>query len=357
MAPEPKVGTKSPDTSDGTENGDGMRSLKAMTAPARLAAPLCLLLACSHAPDDEIHGGKSMEALRDPSSGQLVLKEGGGPVLQYNYWTVEPGEVLERVTEANLRYARPRSNYIHPLYGLDGEELTRDWSIDHPHHRGIYWAWPEVTVGEEMGDLHALQRVFARPTGVFDLRRSGDYAEIEAENRWLWEDREPIVREVALLRAYRSEGEERIVDLEFHFTALTAGVSVARRRTELYGGLNVRLAPVEDQEIEEHTDPPSEVPRLAWARLSGRFEGGRSTTAVSILQHPDNPDYPGDWVRYPELNWLQPTFPASGNRYGIEENETLVLRYRIWIHRGGADAERHAAKWREFSEAPPLKTP
>ena len=62
-------------------------------------------------------------------------------------------------------YAVPRSNYIHPVYGLSGEMLTRDWSKDHPHHRGIYWAWPEVEFGKKLGDLHALQIVFARPTG------------------------------------------------------------------------------------------------------------------------------------------------------------------------------------------------
>jgi hypothetical protein len=324
--------------------------------PVLLAVLPCLLPGCGHAPDGEVKNPGSMEAFRDPSSGQLVLTEAGRPVLRYNYWTVEPGVVLEQVTEPNLKYARPRSNYIHPLYGPDGEELTRDWPVDHPHHRGIYWAWPEVRLGDEMGDLHALQRVFARPTDVFHLRQTGEYAEIEAENRWLWENREPIVRELAVLRAHRSTGDERIVDLEFHFTAVADGVSVARRGTDLYGGLNVRLAPVENQEIESRADPPLSLPRMAWAQLSGRFEGGGFSAGISILQHPDNPDYPGDWVQYPELNWLQPTFPASGTRYGIEENGTLVLRYRIWVHRGGVGAERHAVKWREFSAAPPLRS-
>ena len=33
-----------------------------------------------------------------------------------------------------------RANYIHPLYGLDGEVLTEDFPRDHPHHRGVFWA-------------------------------------------------------------------------------------------------------------------------------------------------------------------------------------------------------------------------
>jgi hypothetical protein len=28
---------------------------------------------------------------------------------------------------------------------LEGEMLTRDWPEGgHPHHRAIFWAWPEV---------------------------------------------------------------------------------------------------------------------------------------------------------------------------------------------------------------------
>ena len=106
-----------------------------------------------------------MQAARDLASGQIDITDSGKPVLRYNYKTVEPGEMLNKVTPGNLIYTRARSDYIHPLYGLDGEVLTRDWSIDHPHHRGIYWAWPEVDFGTNRGDLHALQKVFARPHG------------------------------------------------------------------------------------------------------------------------------------------------------------------------------------------------
>ena len=129
-----------------------------------------------------------MQATRDLAGGQLHITDNGKPVLRYNYQTVEPGEVLDKVAPGNLIYARPRSDYIHPLYGLDGEMLTRDWSLDHPHHRGIYWAWPEVDFGTNRGDLHALQKVFARPTGKVRLQGGPVFAQIEAENLWLWEN-------------------------------------------------------------------------------------------------------------------------------------------------------------------------
>ena len=262
---------------------------------------------------------------------------------------------MKQISADNLKYARPRSNYIHPLYGFDGEELTRDWSLDHPHHRGIYWAWPEVQWGEEMGDLHALQQVFARPTGEPELTSGDAFAQIEAENLWLWEDETPIVREIAIIRAYRSTERGRYVDLLFLFIPLNEDVTVARRDTDKYGGLNIRLAPVKDQIITFHTDVEESNPRMAWAELSGLFEGGTSPSGLSILQNRANPDYPGDWVEYPDLNWFQPTFPASQTRYALRTGEPLVLQYRLWIHRGRSDERTHAEIWQAYDKAPNLQ--
>ncbi len=285
-----------------------------------------------------------MRAARDATSGQMALTDGGQPVLRYNYQTIEPGAVLDKISADNRIYARARSDYIHPLYGLHGEVLTRDWSVDHPHHRGIYWAWPEVDFGQERGDLHALQKVFARPTGKVKFQSGPVFAQIEAENQWLWDDREPIVRELALIRAYRATPQGRVVDLTFQFTALKDGVTIARRGTDKYGGLNVRLETPKAQAISVFTGPSNAVPRRAWSDLSGQFPGHDAASGLTVLQHAQNPDYPGDWVQYPELSWCQPTFPASGKRFALQPAKPLVLRYRLWIHAGARPEEEFLAK-------------
>lgn len=277
------------------------------------------------------------------STGQYEIRDGSTAVLRYNYATVEPEPAfLAAVAEGNRIYSRPRSDYLHPLHGLDGEVLTRDWSVDHPHHRGIYWAWPETDWRGQRGDLHALQKVFARPIGSCVTRQGPVFSEIEAVNEWRWEDRDPIVREQSLIRAYRvatvpGPGEvsaARVVDLWFRFTALGDPVHLARRATNLYGGLNIRLAAVRDQQMNLPGEGEPDRVRRSWAGLSGVFPGAPGPSGVVILQHPANPDHPGDWIRYPELNWLQPTFPAANTRFELKPGHPLVLRYRLWIHRG-----------------------
>lgn len=286
-----------------------------------------------------------VRAEQSRTNGQAEVTEAGRPVLRYNYQAVEPGDLVDRVSEGNRIYARARSDYIHPLHGLSGETLTRDWSVDHPHHRGIYWAWAEVDYGTNRGDLHALQKVFSRPTGKLQLRGGPVFAQVEAENEWRWEDREPIVREQVLMRVYRATAQGRMIDVVFQFQALKDGVTVARRGTDKYGGcLNVRLQTPQAQVISTNTS--DQEPRRAWSDLSGTFPGAAQPSGLTILQHGRNPDYPGDWVQFPELSWCQPTFPAAGRRYPLSRTEPLVLRYRFWIHPGATPAKDIAeAQW------------
>lgn len=306
-----------------------------------------LIASCESRPDADL------KAVMDPASGQVILTENDKPVLRYNYATVFEKDKLDTLPAnkyiahvndtfmANPSiYAVPRSNYIHPVYGLYGEMLTRDWSLDHPHHRGIYWAWPEVDFGKKRGDLHALQIVFARPTGRIEMKSNRDFAQVEAENLWMWEDQDPIVREVALIRAYPATENGRIIDLAFRFIALQDSVTLARRGTNLYGGLNVRMHTPKEQVITAILDSANIEPRRAWSDLSGRFAHADDYSGMSFIQYNKNPDYPGDWIQYPDLSWCQPTFPAPGTRFPLVKGKPLVLRYRVFVHKGGTPDTR-----------------
>jgi hypothetical protein len=291
-----------------------------------------------------------MKATLDPNSGQVMIEEGGEKVMQYNYETVYENDVVygERETlEHHVRterdtfvttsiYAVPRSDYIHPLYGLEGEMLTRDWPVGgHPHHRAIFWAWPEVEYGSERGDIYALQRVFARPTGNMVSTGGAVFAQIEAENLWMWDDSIPIVHENALIKVYRATETTRIIDLSIQLVALENNITIATRGTDSYGGLNLRMQTPTDQEISYFTDNAGSNPIRSWSDFEGIFEGNESASGLMVLQHKDNPEYPGDWVEYPNLAWVQPTFPSPGTRYPLSKDESLVLRYRLIIHEGG----------------------
>ncbi len=292
---------------------------------------------------------ETINVTRNPESGQFIIEEAGKKILQYNYQTVYEEDVVRadyEKLEEHIRtetdtfvtvsiYAVPRSNYIHPLYGLEGEMLTRDWAEGpHPHHRGIYWAWPEVEYGSEVGDPHALQRIFSRPTGEITYVNGPVFAQVNAENLWMWEDAEPIVREHAVIRAYRASSSSRVIDMTLRFIALREGITVATRGKNSYGGLNLRGQFPESQEISYYTEKDDTKPIRSWSDFGGIFEGAESRSGLMVLQYQDNPDYPGTWVEYPDLAWVQPTFPAQGTRYPLSTEEPLILRYRLVVYTG-----------------------
>lgn len=307
-----------------------------------------------------------MNASVNSLTGQPIITEKGEIVLQYNYQTVFEEDVIrlenERLekftrTEADTFltvsiYAVPRSNYIHPLYGLSGEMLTRDWPEGpHPHHRGIFWAWPEVKYGSETGDPYALQTIFVRPSDKIDYSNGPVFAQLTAVNLWLWEDEEPIVREYAVIRVYRSTPSNRVIDLTLKFDALKEGITIATRDTDSYGGLCLRMQFPEHQVISFFTEADKSKPVRAWSDFGGIFEGAESPSGLKVLQHQNNPDYPGKWVAYPELAWVQPTFPASGTRYLLDREESLILNYRLVVY-SGDKPEQHISesKWDAFHD-------
>lgn len=294
--------------------------------------------------------------VRDDGEAGIAVFDQGTPVLRYRYATVPRPAALdpplnEREAESWRRYGHPRSDYIHPLHGPDGVPLTADWSRDHPHHRGIYWAWPEVGYKGELGDLHALQRVFARPTGKVSWASDDDGARIDGENEWRWDDVTPIVRERARIRVHPRGDHGRFVDLHFAFDALVEGVTLARRQTKLYGGLNTRLAPVAGLALTHHADPPGAQPRMAWQAAAGTWQGADGPSSLTVFERADNPNYPGDYIEFPDLPWFQPTFPAAGERHALVQGAPLVLRYRLWLHAGAPPSEaEYRRQWRAFQD-------
>ena len=298
----------------------------------------------------------------EESTGGIALAVDGTPLLRYQHTVVSPpAGYRERIPAQARRYAVVRSGYLHPLFGPHGEELTADWSHDHPHHRGVYWAWPEVVFRGEMKDLHALQGVFSRPVGKPEVARANDgAAELHAVNQWMWNDETPIVREEVTIRgAKKNAGHDRYVDLTIKLAALEEGVTIARRQAKLYGGLNIRLAPVTGLKLVHHADPvPTAVTaqdrQVAWQYASGVWRGANEPTTLVVFEDTANPGYPGDYIQYPNLPWFQPTFPPAGQRYELKQDKPLTLRYRFWIVDGAApDEEQLRNEWSRFN--PPAK--
>ncbi|MDQ1257827.1 MAG: hypothetical protein QG656_2433, partial [Candidatus Hydrogenedentes bacterium] len=264
---------------------------------------------------------------------------GAAPVLRYCHETTP--------VPAGIGPEFARGDYVHPLYGLDGEVLTEDYPADHPHHRAVNWSWATIQWRGETRDLFAVRGIYARPVSL-RADTTGGKASIDAESVWKWDDKEEVVREKVLIETYLRDDKGRIVDFTIQLTPVVEGIEFCGRLEAGYSGFNVRMAPGEGQRISLYNDPVDALPCRSFGDYSAQFPGGKGRSGLAILQCSANPKYPSEWREYPQLNFFQPAFPG-GALIPMPKGETITLKYRLWVHADGVDDVDLAAQWDAYN--------
>ncbi len=264
----------------------------------------------------------------------------------------------------NAKYSR--ANYIHPLYGLDGEILTEDFPTDHLHHRGVFWAWHQAYVGDKkLGDSWAIDNFFWDIYNVKVLTPDSQSRALQVEVYWksaLWTDttgsQKPFVKETTIIRVHRAQDDIRKVDFQISLLALEDGVRIGGSEDEKgYGGFTTRI-PLPDGLSFIGTDGPVEPQNLSveggpWLDFSGRFRDDGKTSGIAILCHKSLPGYPQRWILRRKGSAQNPVFPGR-EAVALSRDKPLVLRYRLIIHR---DDVRHVDLDKlqaEYNSEPPL---
>jgi hypothetical protein len=294
-------------------------------------------------------------------SSAVESADGAGDGTQFRVEVDEQGALIRDGERKVLVYQRRpkalegryrRANYVHPLYGLDGEVLTEDFPADHLHHRGIFWAWHQLWVGEtKLGDGWAT-RNFEWDVRSVRVREQSD-AGVALEAHAVWksaaeegDEAREVVEERTVIRVHRATEAARKIDFEIGLRALVPGVRIGGSEDEKgYGGFSVRVRLPEELEfIGEggEVEPQTiQVEAGPWLDLTTR-EGG-----VAILQHPSLPGFPQRWILRRERSMQNPVFPGR-EAVALPQEEPLVLRYRLVVHRERLGREEVRALQEEY---------
>lgn len=285
---------------------------------------------------------------QQPSIDPLVIieKDGGFEIAQGD------AKVLFYQSQArSLNGKHTRSHYIHPLYGLDGEILTENFPSDHPHQRGIFWAWHQMLVGDKpVGDGWILEDFSYDVQDVKILKKDSLSSALKAEVLWkspLWLDsdgrQKPFIKETTIIRVHNVKDDIRKIDFEISLMALEDEVYIggSSNRTG-YGGFSARIKMPDDLvftgtkgnvEPQEHS-----VQAGPWVDFTAKFQTGEQLSGITILSHSSIPDYPNRWVLRRKESMQNARFPGQ-QTYKLPKNEPLVLRYRLIVHRGNLSIE------------------
>jgi len=289
---------------------------------------LTMLILCS-----QLHAAP-FHFTEDTERGQLILTEGDSPVFTYNFG----GQLAEGVDE---KYRR--SGYIHPLYDLDGHVLTDDFPQDHPHHRGVFWAWPETRVrGEDVQTWlpSPLRQRFVR---WIDRTADDNGATLAVENEWILHDREKVAREIVRLQMQPATENARVIDVSISVEAIDQPVEIFGKR---YGGLTIRLAP-KMKSAQWTTDKgvvtgDQRQERFAWVDVS-------SPGGLAVFAPPDHRDFPPRWLLRSSYGAVICNHWPTKKPFTLQPGKPLTLNYRIYLHRGDAQAGHVQEAYKQYA--------
>ncbi len=276
------------------------------------------------------------------SSGQLTMKketdgirivDGNSPVLFYQ---VQP-------KSKNGKFER--CNYVHPLWGIDGQVLTEDFPADHLHHRGVFWSWHQVWIDDKrIGDPWELSDFEQDISEVEFIKEADQTVWIRSEVLWLsdkWKingRKAPYLKEKVGIHVHKRVGQYRKIDFEIQLLALEENLRLGGSEDEKgYGGFSVRLALPDDVGFigEKGTIEPQNtaVSSPGFVQVKGSMGQNNSTAGIIIVDEATNPDFPQQWILRAKNSMQNVAWPGA-NPVSLSTTEPLVLNYSLIVHAG-----------------------
>ncbi|MBM3476824.1 MAG: hypothetical protein FJX75_26425 [Armatimonadetes bacterium] len=244
---------------------------------------------------------------------------------------------------------RRRSCYVHPLLGLDSEQISGDFERDHYHHRGLFWAWPNMTVGGKTVSLWDLRGIQARFEEWLGPDVGPVYGAFGARNGW-YIGEERVGQEEVWFRVWRATEIGRAIDVHLTFTATNSPITLLGAAGKGYGGLCLRFKTVPGKTVTKpdgQTVTSSNEEKLPWADLSAEFGGPGKVSGAAVFIDASNPGFPNGWCLR-DYGFLGVDWPGL-EPVTLEPGRPVTLKYRVWVHRGDVKAGRVAEAYQSFA--------
>ncbi len=264
--------------------------------------------------------------------------------------------------------ARP---YCYPLYGPQGVMLTRRFPMerdvpgetsDHPHHRSFFVAYGDINSVDNWSE--GVGHGYTRHTG-FDAMVSGPVCgSFRALAEWTDAAGTPLLLERRDVTFYRQPDTERAIDLEIAWTAGDEPVTFGDTKEGGIIALRVAssMAGARGGVLENSFGGIGEAEtwgkRAEWCDYAGDVDG--KLVGIAIFDHLDNFRAPSYWhIRNYGL-FATNVFggeaftgdPKRNGSYTLAAGDSLVFRYRVFLHAGNATDAKIKDRFHDFVNPP-----
>jgi len=258
----------------------------------------------------------------------------------YQFYDADKPVLFYQVTpKASAKGTYSRANYCHPVYDLDGNIITEDFPKDHLHHRGIFWAWHQVNIGDTRihdmwkcndfsWDVHKVQ--------ILDNQKGS--AAIRANVYWKspqWKNgNEAFAEEEVTIQVHEVKNNYRAIDFVIKILALEEGLEIGgSENSKEYGGFSPRIVLPEDIAMNDSSgiiEPQRNIITAGnWVNFSGTF--GTKKSSFAIFSHPSNPGLSNRWVLRRSRSMQNAAFPGRES-VSVSTKKPIILKYRLIFH-------------------------
>jgi hypothetical protein len=283
-----------------------------------------------------------------PLAGAVQLLADNEPVLGYQVGPQPRGP---------LESGAIRRPFLYPVVGPDKIPLTEfgkphDPTDSHAHHYSLWVAHADVSGEKFWGESGGV----IRHEQLAALEDGPVFCRVVQNCRWITHET-PHLLERRQTTLYRTPEPFRLFDIDLELAA-PAGKPVRLGKTS-FGFLAARVAQsmsVFDGGGEivnsagDCNEQVAHLKRAKWLDQSGPVAAGK-WNGLAMMDHPSNPHHPTVWHCRND-GWAGASFNGA-EAFVIESGQPLRLRYRIYLHRGNAEAGQ-VARFFEMYAAQPL---
>jgi len=255
------------------------------------------------------------------------LRHASRPILRYNYATLLPPGVAAKLA---------RCCYVYPLWTPAGVSVLDDFPKDHPHHRGLFWAWPYVESAGVVVDGWSVEGLKAENIAHTTETVSGHLAVLNVTNVWVANGKRIANLHERYIIHDTDSPPSRSIAISLTLTALDAPITLkgSHEASKSYGGLNIRFAPREQTVIRTEagvSDGDQDLNPHTWAELEALYDGHRA--ALRVDNDPTNPGGTPQMLlrHYGFLGAAYPGKTAARDSVTVAPGQPLTLRYTVLV--------------------------
>jgi hypothetical protein len=269
-----------------------------------------------------------------------IKKETGG------LWITDAGKNIAFYQKDPMTFnaAEKRNNFLHPVMLPDGTTVTENIPDDHPHHRGIFWAWHQILIGDQqISDGWDLKNFSIDVKSIEFQRTKNGNGELTTTSFWksplYKEGTAAYLKETTTYTFHQQKGNYRLIHFKIRLVPLVDDFKLGGSDDEKgYGGFSARIKLPDDVQLKsaEGTIKAQKTAVQAgdYVIISGSMaKNGDSPGGIMIYSDPDNPLNSQSWILRDKGSMQNAVFPG---RYPIalEKDVPLELNYTIVLFTG-----------------------